>query len=70
MDGKDYIETEIDKAQFYARLTEKEKLPTTSAPSVGGFLQGYAELSQMTESILIHLSELGFYHGIWYSNPG
>jgi len=52
MDGKSYIETELDEDQFYARLRGKESLPTTSAPSAGEFLQAYEELSQRAESIL------------------
>jgi DegV family protein with EDD domain len=55
MDGKSYIETAIDKDQFYARLRQRENLPTTSAPSPGDFLLAYQELSQKAESI-IHIS--------------
>jgi len=55
MDGKSYIETEIDNDYFYARLRKKENLPTTSAPSVGEFLETYRELSQKAETIL-HIS--------------
>ena len=29
MDGKDYLETEIDREQVYARLRTNENLPTT-----------------------------------------
>jgi fatty acid-binding protein DegV len=32
MDGKDYLETEIDRNQLYSRLRGKENLPTTSPP--------------------------------------
>lgn len=55
MDGKDYPDTEITKAEMerlYARLEEKGNLPTTSAPSVGDFLEVYQELSQRAEAIL------------------
>jgi len=55
MGGKSYVETEINMNQLYAWLGEKENLPTTSAPSVGEFLQAYQELSQGAESIL-HIS--------------
>ena len=55
IDGKSYVETEIDMNQLYARLKEKGNLPTTSAPSVGEFLEAYRELSQRAESIL-HIS--------------
>jgi len=52
VDGKDYLETEVDKAGFYTRLREKEDLPTTSAPSVGEYLEVYQELSRKAETIL------------------
>jgi DegV family protein with EDD domain len=52
MDGKDYLETEIDINQLYTRLKDKENLPTTSFPSPGEFLQAYRELSQNAEAIL------------------
>jgi len=52
MDGKSYIETDIDKDQLYARLRQKENLPTTSAPSVGEYLEAYQKLSQRAETIL------------------
>ena len=55
MDGKGYPDTKITKAdmeRLYARLKEKGNLPTTSAPSVGEFLQVYQELSQRAEAIL------------------
>lgn len=52
MDGKDYLETEIEMDQIYSRLRKKENLPTTSFPSSGEFLQVYHELSQRAEAIL------------------
>jgi len=55
MNGKDYVETEIDKDQLYTRLKQKENLPTTSAPSPGDFLLSYQNLSEKAESIL-HIS--------------
>ncbi len=53
MDGKDYLDTEIDMEKLYARLEEKENLPTTSAPTTGQLLQAYQELSQNAEAILV-----------------
>ena len=41
IDGKDYLDTEVDMEKLYARLRNKENLPITSAPSVGEFLQFY-----------------------------
>ena len=52
VDGKDYLETEIDMKWLYAKLKEKDKLPTTSFPSPGEFLQAYQKLSQNAEAIL------------------
>jgi DegV family protein with EDD domain len=55
MDGKDYLETEISMEQIYARLNQRENLPTTSFPSPEEFLRAYQELSQRAETIL-HIS--------------
>ncbi len=52
VDGKDYLDTTIDVKWLYARLKEKDKLPTTSFPSVGEFLQAYQRLAQSSEAIL------------------
>jgi DegV family protein with EDD domain len=55
IDGKDYLDTKVDMEKLYARLRDKGNLPTTSAPSIGQFLQFYQELSQRAEAIL-HIS--------------
>jgi DegV family protein with EDD domain len=55
MDGKDYLDTEVDMEDLYARLDKKENLPTTSFPTPEEFLQAYQELSQNAEAIL-HIS--------------
>jgi DegV family protein with EDD domain len=55
MDGKDYLDTEVDIEDLYARLDKKENLPTTSFASPEEFLQVYQELSQNAEAIL-HIS--------------
>ncbi len=52
MDGNDYLETEVDREQLYARVRERENLPTTTAASVGEFLEAYREASGRAESIL------------------
>jgi DegV family protein with EDD domain len=52
IDGRDYLDTEIDMGDLYARLSKKENLPTTSFPSVEEYLQAYQELSQRAEAIL------------------
>jgi len=53
MDGKDYPDTEIDMGMLYARLEEKENLPTTSGATTGQFLQAYQEMSQRAEALLV-----------------
>jgi DegV family protein with EDD domain len=55
MDGKDYLDTEVDMEDLYARVAKKENLPTTSFPTPEEFLQAYQELSQNAEAIL-HIS--------------
>jgi len=52
IDGKDYLDTEIDMHDLYARLSTKKSLPTTSFPSIEEYLQVYQELSQKAEAIL------------------
>jgi DegV family protein with EDD domain len=52
MDGKDYIETEIDKEQLYARLRGKKNLPTTSSASPGEVLESFKRASQQAKAIL------------------
>lgn len=48
---------EITPDLFYERLQSSKDLPTTSAPSVGDFLQTYRELLKTTDEIVsIHLS--------------
>ncbi len=55
VDGKDYLDTEIDMKWLYNRLKEKDNLPTTSFPSVGEFFHTYQQLAQSSEAIL-HIS--------------
>ena len=52
IDGKDYLDTEVDMGKLYARLKEKKKLPTTSAISVGQVLEACHELSKSASAIL------------------
>jgi len=48
---------EISPDLFYERLQKAKDLPTTSAPSVGDFLQTYREvLKETNEIVSIHLS--------------
>jgi len=55
MDDKDYLDTEVDMEDLYARLDKKGNLPTTSFASPKEFLQAYQELSQNAETV-IHIS--------------
>jgi DegV family protein with EDD domain len=55
MDGKDYLDTEVDIEDLYARVAKKGNLPTTSFASPKEFLQVYQELSQNAETV-IHIS--------------
>ncbi|MDA0987825.1 MAG: DegV family protein [Chloroflexi bacterium] len=48
---------EILPDEFYQRLMNSPRLPTTSQPTVGDFLQSYQELSQTTDEIVsVHIS--------------
>jgi DegV family protein with EDD domain len=55
VDGKDYLDTEVDMKWLYNRLKEKDNLPTTSFPSAGEFFHTYQQLAQSSEAIL-HVS--------------
>jgi len=55
IDGKDYLDTEIDMGRLYARLRRKENLPTTAPPNTREILDAYHELSQRAKAI-IHIS--------------
>ncbi|TET17625.1 MAG: hypothetical protein E3J75_01950 [Dehalococcoidia bacterium] len=51
MGGKQYLDTEINMDELYARLDTKENLPKTSTANVEEFLRFFAELSQKAEAI-------------------
>ena len=52
MDGKTYLDTEVDMERLYALLDTKENLPKTSTVNVEEFLRFFAELGQEAEAIL------------------
>ena len=55
MDGKDYLDTDINPSEFYAQLPqlrEAEKFPTTSSPSISDYLKAYRALGKKVKSIL------------------
>jgi DegV family protein with EDD domain len=63
IDDKDYLDTDVkDMTQFYARLREREILPTTSFPTPEEFLQFYQALSQNAAAIL-HISLTAVFSG-------
>ena len=48
---------DLSADEFYTKLIESDKLPTTSQPSAGAFAEAYKELAKETEEILsIHIS--------------
>ncbi len=52
MDGKAYLDTEIDMDKLYARLETRENMPTTSTANMGEFAQFFTEAGQKAEAIL------------------
>ena len=55
IDGKTYLDTEIDMDELYARLDSKENLPKTSTANIAEFAQFFTDLAQDAEAIL-HIS--------------
>ena len=62
MDGKTYLDTEVDMNEVYTRLEAKENMPTTSTANVGEFAQFFAEASREAEAIL-HISMSSAFSG-------
>jgi DegV family protein with EDD domain len=52
IDGKDYLDTEIDMARLYTKLKEKKDLPITSGYSVEECLQFFQTLSREGSDVL------------------
>lgn len=55
MDGKDYLDTDMNLSEFYAQLPqlrEAGKFPTTSSPSTSDYLEAYRALGKKVKSIL------------------
>ncbi|MEA3253327.1 MAG: DegV family protein [Chloroflexota bacterium] len=52
VDGKDYLDTEMDMAWLYDWLQEKGKLATTSFPPPKEFLQAYSQMARNSEAIV------------------
>ena len=62
MDGKTYLDTEVDMDEVYGRLDAKENMPRTSTANVGEFAQFFTGLSQEADSIL-HISMSSVFSG-------
>jgi DegV family protein with EDD domain len=59
MEGKDYLDTTIDKKQLYSRLMSKN-LPTVSPPSPGQMSEAFRQVSQRTKAIIYITMTSGF----------
>ena len=60
IDDKDYLDTEIDIEDLYARVDKKENIPTMTPFPVGECLQAFQEVSQGSEAILYISASSGF----------
>jgi DegV family protein with EDD domain len=60
IDGKDYLDTEVDMEDLYARVDKKENLPTMTPFPVGECLQAFQEVGQSSEAILYISASSGF----------
>ena len=59
VDGRDYLETDVDMDWLLTRLRQKGEVPTTSAPSIGEILQSYEWAAERAESaVSIHLTSI------------
>ncbi len=59
VDGRDYLESEVDMDWLLNRLRQRGDLPTTSAPSIGEALRAYEWAAERADSaISIHLTSV------------
>ncbi|MCK4263238.1 MAG: DegV family protein [Dehalococcoidia bacterium] len=59
VDGKDYLENQVDMKWLYARLNQRETVPTTCFPSTGEFLEAYQRVARTSEAIVsIHMTNV------------
>ena len=58
-DGQTYLDGQgLTHAEFYRRFRESQTYPTTAQPTLGSFVEVYAELAQEAEGIVpIHIPE-------------
>lgn len=62
MDGKTYLDTEIDMDELYSRLDSKENLPKTSTANVAEFGQFFVDMARNAGAIL-HISMSSAFSG-------
>jgi DegV family protein with EDD domain len=62
-DGKDYLDNEVDMNWYYKRLQDKSKLPSTSCPSPGQYLQAFRKSSKKAKNIICISMTAGFTKG-------
>ncbi len=59
VDGKDYLETEVDMDWLLNRLRQRGEVPTTSAPSIGEVFRAYEWAAERADSaISIHMTSV------------
>ncbi len=59
VDGRDYLETEVDMDWLLTRLRQRGEVPTTSAPSIGEVFEAYEWAAQRAEAVVsIHMTSL------------
>ncbi len=59
IDGKDYLETDVDMDWLLRRLRQRGEVPTTSAPSIGEVFRAYEWAAERAESaISIHMTSV------------
>lgn len=57
IDGTTFVDGDITMAEFFRRMAVAKKLPTTSQPSVGAFIEAYeAGLSRCKDVVSINIS--------------
>ena len=52
IDGQPYPDSSLSAPQFYQRLREAHRLPTTTSPPPGAFLETYKQLAKRFDAIL------------------
>jgi DegV family protein with EDD domain len=59
VDGRDYLETEVDMDWLLTRLRQRGEVPTSSAPSIGEMLQAYEWAAERADAaVSIHMTSV------------